>query len=448
MHHRKDRTRRLTIVALVALGIVLGTDSRADKTSRLCTKTCKQEKKSCLNAFKQAFKIQKADCGTRSKEERKVCKKSAKQVLKVGKNDCKTAFKAECKACCKGGGTSCPFDVCGDGKQTGSEQCDAGDRIDGDGCSAECLTEGLASGPLGLHTFSVAKQDSQLHSQFVPDLGVPEGQLVLQAGEPDANGVAEVTTVGGPFYVTTDVDESTRLAASARFCSKIVSCTGTIYCDGGANVDVVIELDSLTQGLECAKTDRCLDQRSNPPEPLPCCDNACEGFVDPDADIVQPVTSKNKAVITRVADVDADAPDSGPGAMILICEQINRQFQLEGALDCSQQQYGDVTEPIVYTTGCTTSKVKNHCPVPEGKPGTGASATLEFTLRGENFNCFKWGTAASEGAFANTIPLEEPTDVVLGDTSTGAILCGNPAGCDICEDPELCCEEQGIPGGR
>ncbi len=401
------------VAALLILATLTATAGHA-QTSTACRQDCKKQKKACLAVFKDQFSVRKGECAA-TDGDRKACKKEAKSALKAARRDCKGAFKNECNPCCTQSASSCSVTVCGDGLAGATEECDLGDRVDGDGCSAECLLEGLPPGPLGTRVFSLAPE-SNASSRFVPDVGSPSGTIVLEALEPDAHGAAEVRSVGGPFFVTTDIDLPA-FGLGVRICSKIESCTGTIHCYGGSNVDVIVELDSLAEGKTCERNARCAGAKSN------CCENACEGFVDPDAPVVEAVGSGNPIVNRRVADLMPTA-DSGPGAMILTCQQINRPFDLTAGIPCDAQEYGDAFQDAVYTTGTTTARVLNQCAADTaaGEPGTAPDATLDLAATGQNLSCAAWSTENGPGVLANAIPQEEPTEILLGDTTFATVL--------------------------
>jgi cysteine-rich repeat protein len=410
---RPTRPWRLVAV-LVMLGALIPIEGRADKARKQCVTKCRVEKKACISTFNDQFANQRGQCKTRDKSDRKKCKKDAKATLRKARSDCKSAFKNECKPCCREGATDCTFTVCGDGEQAGSEQCDFGDRIDGDGCSAQCAVEALPSGPLGTRTFSFGPESKFFSSALGgAEVATPKGVIVMEAGEPDGEGVAAVKTAGGPFFITTEVQLFGEVLV--RICAKIDSCTGEIYCNGGTNVDVSVELDSLKEGETCERTDLC-DQGSA------CCDSACEGFVDPNADPVVPVGSGNTPVTIRTKDVVDNAQDSGPGAMIVTCRQTTRSFGLSEDTDCSEAAYETPLAETVYTTGSSTARVINHCPTPADIFGTPPDPAPELTVTGTNFNCFNWPVENSRGAFSNALPTEEMTNVIPGDAANAGVF--------------------------
>jgi cysteine-rich repeat protein len=413
MTHEQRTGSRIWWLLAAALLIVstLAASSHA-QTRKSCLRDCKEQKKACIATFKNRSKIERGLCANLARSDRKSCKKAAKDALKTARGDCTGAFKAECKPCCKESAANCSVTVCGDGVQTAPEECDVGDRMDGDGCSSDCLMEGLPPGPLGTRVFSLASE-SRARSRFVSEVGTPAGTIILDALEPDERGVAEVRSVGGPFFVTTDVNLGA-FGLNVRICSRIESCTGTIYCSGGSNVDVIVELNSLRANETCAQVDRCAGQS--------CCENSCEGFIDPAATVVEAVGSGNSIVNTRVAD-RMPTTDSGPGAMILTCQQTNRAFDLTTGLGCDVQDYGSNVQGVVYTTGTSTATVLNHCLAPSDKVGnTDPTVVLDLTAVGENFSCVGWSTENGRGVLANTIPQEEPTDALFGDTTFATVL--------------------------
>ena len=399
---------------LVMLSALVPAEGRADKDRKQCVTKCQVEKGACIKTFKDQFGNQQGQCTTRDKGDRKKCRKDAKATFRKARIDCKRAFKNECEFCCRKGGTDCNFTVCGDGERGGSEECDLGDRIDGDGCSAQCAIEALPSGPLGTRTFSFGPESEFLSSALLgARVATPTGAIVMEAGEPDGEGVAAVKTAVEPFFITTEV----RLFGEVlmKICARIDSCTGEIYCNGGTNVDVSVELDSLKEGEKCERTGLC-DQESA------CCDNACEGSVDPNADVVVPVGSGNTPVTARTQDVVDDPPDSGPGAMIVRCQQTIRSFGPSESTDCSKALYGTPLGETVYTTGSSTARVINHCPAPADTFGTPPNPVPELTVTGTNFNCFTWSVENGQGAFSNALPTEELSNGNFGDAANAGVF--------------------------
>jgi len=396
------------------LSALVPAGSPADNGRKQCVTKCKVEKKACIKTFKDQFGKEGGQCRTGDKGNRKKCEKSAKATFRKARSDCKRAFKNECKSCCRQGGMDCNLTVCGDGKRGGSEKCDFGDRIDGDGCSAQCAIEALTSGPLGTRTFSFGPESEFLSSALLgARVATPTGVIVMEAGEPNGEGVAAVKTAGGPFFITTEVKLFGKVLM--KICARIDSCTGEIYCNGGTNVDVSVELDSLKEDETCERTDLC-DQGSA------CCDNACEGFVDPNEDVVVPVGSGNSPVTVRTQDMVHNAKDSGPGAMIVTCRQTTRSFGLSESTDCSKAAYEMPIGESVYTTGSSTARVINHCPAPAGAFGTPPGPVPELTVTGSNFNCFTWSVENGEGAFSNALPTEELTNVIFGDAANAGVF--------------------------
>jgi cysteine-rich repeat protein len=297
MHHMKgseDMTAKHTIrrtkpwmalAATMALSLAMGTlappegHTATGQLKKQCKKTCKTQKKVCLKSFKAQFKAAKKACKLEAdKAAKKQCKKDAKAASKDNKTACKTGFKDDCKQCCSDQDdiAMCNVAVCGDGQIAGTEQCEDGNQVGGDGCSADCLIETAFEGGTRNFTYS---DGSAFFTSFVGmnSIGTPMGTLPLVATPADENGVAQVT-VQGPIYTFWDVDA---LGQNRRVCNKIESCTGTLYCDGGFNVDVDVVLNSVfgstAQTLEDTLTDSAC-MHTGVCDGEPCCENACEGF--------------------------------------------------------------------------------------------------------------------------------------------------------------------------
>jgi cysteine-rich repeat protein len=273
---------------------------------------------------------------------------------------------------CDGCNASCRVESgCGDGVVCGAEQCDDGNATSCDGCSAACTVEvgplcgdGIVDGacgetcdppgagppecnylcrlgpstPLGTRhfTFGGALYSSPLGTG-VPD-GVPEGSFDLVAGAPDFSGKATVT-VAGPLYFRVPI-----LGGSfGYFCGRLTSCSGFVYCNGGAADGVLVEQDSGGQ-----------------------------------AETGNPIV-----VTTGLGD------DGGPGTVLLTCEQSTIQVS-PPAPDCATRTYPpDVVTP--YTTGAITGRLLN----PYAQIGTG-----EIAIAGEPFVCSQWTTADGAGVLA------------------------------------------------
>jgi len=470
--HEIRRTKLwLSAAAIFALGIFAPSESLAAKQRSACIAGCRTLKKDCIGQFKLQFTAAKANCKKiGGKADRKQCKHDLppkKAEFEVGKQECVREFTENCKQCCKQDPmedcSNTSFVVCGDGNTTGVEGCDDSNKNDGDGCShvcqlearcgdgtvdedeeceadSQCLADetcvrcscrpdcendldcpddedcvgGSCIPPLGTRTFSLG-EDSTIMSSFLSSirpgfsLGTPAGTIDLEAGVPDENGVATVTTPadGGPYLVKLDVDLKD-LAQQFTICSKVVSCEGTLRCRGGANVDVEVQLDSLAESLTCEHVAKCHGVE-------PCCDNACEGAATNPPYTPEnpwtPVTSGN-VPLNRIG-VNPGV-DSGPGAMVLTCKVAALSAPL--GTECATAAY-EKTQDTVLTTGDNTARVVRHC------PGTGAPAAIapEFSMTGANFDCFQWAREDSAGALAFSIPIEEPSNLFTGDGAQAGV---------------------------
>ncbi|MFQ5667983.1 MAG: hypothetical protein ACE5I7_16330 [Candidatus Binatia bacterium] len=256
-----------------------------------------------------------------------------------------------------------------------------------------------AEPPLGSRTFSLGS-GSGFFSSLVPSLkaGSPGGTLVLDAGPPDANGRATVTLANAPAIIRIDV-----ALGGLVLCTQIESCTGQLFCDGGGNVDVITEIDSLAPGLTCIRdgTNACPDMSSSV-----CCSNACEGVG---------VGSGNP--ITRRGGVNPEV-DSGPGAMLLTCMQ--RVVTIDFPGDCAGADFSTATlDEELYTTGDNTAQVPNHC---ASTPAAPPDKVPRFTKTGENFDCSQWTMEDGPGAVAFSIPSEEGSDIIKGDGANAGVF--------------------------
>jgi hypothetical protein len=253
-----------------------------------------------------------------------------------------------------------------------------------------------AGPPLGARVFSLGAA-SGFFSSLVPSLkaGTPAGTLMLDAGGMDAMGHATVTLTNAPVFVTTSI-----ALGGLTLCTRIDSCTGTLYCDGGANVDTLASLESLASGLTCVRD----GTHSCPATSTFCCSNSCEGVG---------VGSGNPTIRTS----GVNTTDSGPGSALLMCQERIVSVNMVGA-DCSTVDYStaSVTDELL-TTGTSTAKVTDHC------AGSGAPATkaVTFGKTGENFNCAQWTTENGPGGFAFSIPSEEGSAQFTGDGANAGI---------------------------
>ena len=186
-------------------------------------------------------------------------------------------------------------------------------------------------------------------------------------------------------------------------CTKIESCTGTLYCNPGTNVDVLNTLDSLKAGATCVRdgTHAC----SPPPSPTPavCCSNACEGVG---------VGSGNDPVEMS----GVGTKDSGAGAMVLICMQRTATVMPIG--DCAKADFTSAKlTPQYYTTGIDTTQVINHC----AGSGSPANRIPKLAKVGTPFDCTNWTVENGAGVLAFTIPAEEGSSAITGDGANAGL---------------------------
>lgn len=263
------------------------------------------------------------------------------------------------------------------------------------------LTPTTAGGPpLGTRVFSLSSNSGFFSSLLSGKVGTPMGTLMLEAGGMDSSGRATITLANGGTVIRTDLT-----AGGLTLCTKLDSCTGTLYCNGGADANVLDSLDSLRAGLTCVRnTTSCPPTAPTPPV---CCSNACEGVG---------VGSGNSPQQTSPPPSDTPGTDSGPGAMLLICTQ--RSVPIMPVGDCSKADFsGAAPAQQYYTTGIDTAQVLNHC------AGSGASASKvpKLARKGTNFDCSHWTMENGVGVLGFTIPSEEGSATITGDGANGGL---------------------------
>ena len=197
---------------------------------------------------------------------------------------------------------------------------------------------------------------------FTVALGPWQGELVLEAGTPDEQGAAAVTGQGSIFA---DIFEG----ANGRNCRRVESCTGVLYCQGGANVDVLVTLDS----------------------------EGCQGEAGGSGNSASAITG-------------AEENDSGAGALVLQCqvsESVPVPNQTPDCTSLPDEAYGSPRE-VVFTTGTHASDVVDAC------VNTGPFGILSQT--GEPFACEQWEDPGSGGILVFTQANEEPATDTQGSS--------------------------------
>jgi hypothetical protein len=256
--------------------------------------------------------------------------------------------------------------------------------------------------PLGTRTFLLSANSGFFSSLAAGKIGtLKTGALLLSAGPLDANGHASVT-VNGPVLIQTNVS-----VGGTSVCTRIESCTGTLYCNGGANVDVSESVDSLHSGVACTRdgTNDCATAAGNV-----CCSTSCEAV---DTGSGNPVSAMSMV----------NATDSGAGALLLTCTQINALFPFPPG-DCGRADFGSFPEiEQLYTTGKSTAAVLHPC------AGSGAPPNVipMITATGQNFDCTQWTNQSGPGQLVYTIPSEEGSTVIggAGDGANAGVWSGH-----------------------
>jgi hypothetical protein len=270
--------------------------------------------------------------------------------------------------------TDCRPRRCGDGIVDGAfgEACEVStDCRAGEACvSCACRTPVA----LGTRTFSV-NAPGFFSSAFVSgttSLGDLVGSLTLQGGPIGDGGIALVETAAGAHFVFVDLLGGVQ----GRVCRRISSCTGSVDCNGGTNVDVTVTLDSLARGAT----------------------RPCEG----------PGVGSGNAPVVRTG---VTATDSGPGAMLLTCRSATAS--VPAGTPCDGVTYGPETE-LALTSGAISATMLNPCPNPLGP------ATIAKT--GEGFDCQAWESEHGPGRLVWVELSEEPSTLIAGDTANAGVL--------------------------
>lgn len=280
--------------------------------------------------------------------------------------------------------TDCTPARCGDGvvDDAAGEECEG----DSDCASPNECQDCECVAPLGTRVIS-ASGLGIIPSPVGAALGQVSGRLVLNAGAPDADGVAMLNTPPGPFYIAVNIPIATQTV-----CHRITFCTGAIYCNGGTDAVVRTELDSLMQGLTC--------QVATTPSACqtggPCCTNACEGLG---------VGSGNSPVTNTSIN-----PGTGAGGLVVLECRDSTVFGPLGT-NCATLTYGP-ERVSVYTTGSSTAAITNECP-PDA--ATNRRATVSAT--GENFQCSSWSVENGPGKLLIPAVAEQPDARVAGDVA-------------------------------
>lgn len=130
--------RVLLLVAGVLFGTITLIPHDATAAANACRRTCKRSKEACIENARSAMTAQQAAC-TGGRRAIRACKRAFKADFNDHRKQCRRFQSETCKPCCKSGGTACDV-ACGNFVQDAGERCDDGNRVDGDGCEATCIT--------------------------------------------------------------------------------------------------------------------------------------------------------------------------------------------------------------------------------------------------------------------------------------------------------------------
>lgn len=296
-----------------------------------------------------------------------------------------------------------PDEFCGDGlvNQLPFEQCDGDPSVCQPGETCTRLCECVIAPPLGQRIFSLDPTRSAFLSSFTGQTPVatPVGTLILDGGPIDWTDTAFVSLVAAPHYITVDIN----LGVPQTACYEVLSCSGSVHCSGGFNVDVLDSLDSLSTGEPgCIQdgTNSCPDDPSSL-----CCSNSCEGPLVGSGNVPTPT-------------IGVGAADSGAGALAMTCD-MRVLMELPLGSDCSTQDYS--AQPIethALATGTATSEITQHC----AGPGSAPDEVVTFAATGVGFDCETWAIENGPGTIVWALPTEEPTTIVPGDGANAFIF--------------------------
>jgi cysteine-rich repeat protein len=290
---------------------------------------------------------------------------------------------------CDGCSAECRDETgCGDGALCGDEACDDGNLLDCDGCSSVCAVEigsacgdGVVSdqcgeecdppgegcsvictagdGVLGTRVMTISGAFFSSPIGTGTPLGELEGTLELAGGSIDAQGVAPID-VSGPTYYSAPILNG----QFGLLCVRIDSCSGFIDCDGGSAVDTLVVQDSNGPGL-----------------------NGLDVSITTGLGEARPA-----------------------GAMQLDCVQTFVQLGPGEGDDCLTIDY-PAAQRVIYTTGAAEAFFINGAP----KIGTG-----RILGSGDPFDCSSWTVTDGPGRLASPYLVEE--DPRAGDVANLNVL--------------------------
>jgi cysteine-rich repeat protein len=140
--------------ALVLVGIVLPASATAGGAYHACAFDCRGQGVECIDAVRGVLGDARRACA--GDPAPRLCRREARRTARLLRRSCSTG-KLECERCCRacldaavrGEGGECPgfgivgqracwVTVCGDRRVTGTEACDDGNAVEGDGCAPGC----------------------------------------------------------------------------------------------------------------------------------------------------------------------------------------------------------------------------------------------------------------------------------------------------------------------
>jgi hypothetical protein len=201
------------------------------------------------------------------------------------------------------------------------------------------------------------------------------GPLVLQAGAPNASGVASISVASAVVF---DAQQPSQ-ASDDHVCWRIeANGTGTIDCDGGSNADATITVNSNTTGTP----------------PAPVWDNAW-------------------------LSVPANpATNSGNGAAVIPIS-LKVQSTVAACPGPSDASWNSITaHTTVAVTGTATVTINNarRCPGGNGLTGTCPTSPYVVSLSGTNFNCATFTTNGSARLVIPQVELDVDFGEAIGET--------------------------------
>ena len=277
--------------------------------------------------------------------------------------------------------------------------------------------------------------------QVQGETGFP-AYLELEAGQPDAQGLATVDVTGASDFFYVDATE----AAQFVMCMKPlapVRGAGLLACTGGVDFSLALTQDHhLGQvGVDGFTVADCLERGGT----VEAADRSCDGPEDTCSTV-----GAHPDVCNGPLDVGQLGGNSGRGAALfaLVPELglagLPLEMHTERALPCGDEGQGAPVS-FAFTTAAVRASILNvnnatnrcragdteaACTVDadcDSEPGAGdgaCGAALHYDTTGENFSCTDWGSHTARGCLVFAAPQLDANPVAAGgDVITTLKLC-------------------------